>query len=117
MLDRDAQTLEECLYAVGHILEYTEGITDMNALEADVKTFDAVLLNFIVLGECSNRLSDVTKLASPDTDWRAIKDFRNFIAHDYFGLDNDIIWSAIQYHLPRLKGELVRLINERGSSK
>jgi uncharacterized protein with HEPN domain len=109
MLDRDPQTLRECLYAVGHILEYTQGFSDMGSLEADVKTYDAVLLNFILLGECSNRLSDATRAESPDTDWRAIKDFRNFIAHDYFGLDKDIIWSAIQYHLPRLKAELERL--------
>lgn len=113
MLDRDPQTLEECLYAVRHILEYSEGFEDMPSLESDVKTYDAVLLNFILLGECSNRLSDATKAASADTDWRAIKDFRNFIAHDYFGLDTDIIWSAITYHLPRLKVELERLLASR----
>jgi uncharacterized protein with HEPN domain len=109
MLDRDKQTLEECIYVVGQILEYTQGIPDMSSLEADPKTYDAVLLNFIVLGECSNRLSEETKDQTPDTDWRAIKDFRNFIAHDYFGLDKDIIWSAIQNHLPELKNELLRL--------
>ncbi|MCB9205489.1 MAG: DUF86 domain-containing protein [Flavobacteriales bacterium] len=113
MLERDVLILEECLYAVRHILEYAQDIQDMTSLEADSKTYDAVLLNFIVLGESANKLSEATKKLSPETDWRAIKDFRNFIAHDYFGLDKDVIWSAIQYHLPRLKDELERLIKER----
>jgi uncharacterized protein with HEPN domain len=112
MHKHDRRTLEECLYAIGHILEYTEGIFDMQTLVADPKTYDAVLMNFIVLGECATRLSEEVKAQAPDTDWRAIKDFRNFVAHDYFGLDQNIVWAAIEHHLPALKEDLEALVNK-----
>ena len=76
---------------------------------ADSKTYDAVLMNFIVLGEATMRLSNNTKEQLPDINWRAIKDFRNFLAHDYFGIDENVVWSAIQYYLPDLKKGLERL--------
>jgi len=28
----------------------------------------------------------------PDYEWRMIKDFRDFIVHEYFGVDERIIW-------------------------
>ena len=28
-------------------------------------------------------------------DWKRIKDFRNFVAHDYFGIDAEEVWQII----------------------
>jgi uncharacterized protein with HEPN domain len=38
-----------------------------------------------------------------------IKDFRNFIVHEYFGVDSKIVWDAVRYELPNLKKEIARL--------
>jgi uncharacterized protein with HEPN domain len=35
----------------------------------------------------------------PDYDWRMIKDFRNFIVHEYFGVDLQIIWDITKLEL------------------
>lgn len=67
-------------------------------------------MNFIVLGESSWKLSDDIRNALPHVDWRAIKGFRNFVAHDYFGVDENIVWAAIQFHLPQLKEDLEGLL-------
>jgi uncharacterized protein with HEPN domain len=39
----------------------------------------------------------------PDYDWRMIKDFRNFIVHEYFGVDLQIIWDITKFELNVLK--------------
>ncbi len=39
-------------------------------------------------------------------DWQKIYDFRNVLAHDYFGIDAAEVWEIIQKHLPKLKAEL-----------
>ncbi len=109
MLDKDSANIQDILYAIGHIEEYVVGITSMEDLMSDAKTYDAVLMNFIVLGEASNRLSDGIKMQLPNVDWRAIIGFRNFVAHDYFGVDINIVWAAIKVHLPELKRELKEL--------
>jgi uncharacterized protein with HEPN domain len=105
MHERDLTLIRESLYAIGHINEYVEGFKTISELIADSKTYDAVLMNFIVLGEAASRISDEGKTAIKNVDWRAMKDFRNFLAHDYFGVDENIIWAAIKHELPRLKEE------------
>jgi uncharacterized protein with HEPN domain len=41
-----------------------------------------------------------------------IKDFRNFIVHEYFGVDPEIVWDAVIKELPVLKKEMNLLIEE-----
>ncbi|TZF86519.1 DUF86 domain-containing protein (plasmid) [Pedobacter sp. BS3] len=42
--------------------------------------------------------------------WREIKGFRNYIVHEYFGLDADIIWQIIQTDLSMLKSKIDHII-------
>lgn len=110
MLKKDRRAIEECLYAINSIQDYTKEILSIGTLTDDRKTYDATLMNFIVLGESAGKLSDELKEQMTGIDWRAINGFRNFVAHEYFGLDENIVWSAILYHLPPLKEELVRVL-------
>jgi uncharacterized protein with HEPN domain len=41
--------------------------------------------------------------AAPHIAWRAVSDFRNILAHQYHGIDYDIVWSVIVNDLPPLK--------------
>jgi len=41
-----------------------------------------------------------------------IKDFRNFIVHEYFGVDEKIVWDAAQIELNELESRIVRLKEE-----
>lgn len=58
--------------------------------------------NFEIIGEASTRLSTNFKTLHPHIEWRIIKDFRNFIIHDYFGINHQIVWDTIQLRLPAL---------------
>jgi len=51
-------------------------------------------MNFIILGESVSRLSAATIENYPDIDFPRIKAFRNLIAHDYFGVNADIVWHS-----------------------
>jgi uncharacterized protein with HEPN domain len=106
MLERDLFCIEEIQYAIAHIEEYVQDISTIEGLQEDSKTYDAVLMNFIIIGEAANRMSESFKESLPNIDWRAIKGFRNFVAHEYFGVDVNIIWSAIHSNLPELKTQL-----------
>ena len=48
-------------------------------------------------------------------EWQDIKDFRNLLIHEYFGVDLEIVWRAVQDDLPAL----IDAINEilRGESE
>jgi len=91
--------------SIDKILDYTKGMT-FDAYEADPKTKDAVERNFEIIGEAASRIPDDFKNKHPHIEWRIIKDFRNFIIHEYFGINNQIVWDIIQYRLADLLKEV-----------
>lgn len=95
--------------SIGKILEYTAGMT-FESYEADSKTKDAVERNFEIIGEAASRIPDEFKKLHPGVEWRIIKDFRNFIIHEYFGINNQIVWDTIQFRLPDLLQDISSLI-------
>lgn len=103
MLDKDKANLEDCIYAISHIEEYTQNIFSADDLFADTKTYDAVLMNFVIIAEACKRMSEDIQQRNSDIPWQSIRGFRNYIAHDYFGLDIDMIWQSITIELPKLK--------------
>ncbi len=112
MLDLDKKCIEEALFSLNKIKEYLKVTHSKEQFIDDSRTHDAVLMHFIVLGESCNKMSDELKKNNQHIDWRGANDFRNFLAHDYFGVSDDIVWSVIQFHLPQLKADLEKLIEE-----
>jgi uncharacterized protein with HEPN domain len=41
-------------------------------------------------------------LAHPEIPWRDMRDMRNFVVHEYFGISDKIIWDTVQNNLPPL---------------
>ena len=93
--------LEDILEAAIKVQKFTQGIT-FDQFLLDEKTIDAVIRNFEIIGEASNRLSPDFKAKHEHIDWVRIKGFRNRIVHDYFGIDHSIVWKIIQSLLPEL---------------
>jgi len=75
---------------------------NFESYDHDSKTKDAVERNFEIIGEAASRLSEDFKMQYPEIEWRILKDFRNFIIHEYFGINNSIVWDTIQFRLPQL---------------
>ncbi len=87
--------------SIKNILEFTNGMT-LEGYESDLRTRFAVERNFEIIGEAASRISEDYKLNHPEIEWRILKDFRNFIIHEYFGINNEIVWDTIQLKLPDL---------------
>ena len=105
----DRLLLEDMADGVGKILRYTEGKTAKDWHE-DEFLQDAVIRNFEVIGEACRNLSHAFTRANPDTDWQGIRDFRNLLVHEYFGVDPTIVWDIIVGELPALQRKLQVLL-------
>jgi uncharacterized protein with HEPN domain len=58
---------------------------------------------------------DELKIKHPNIEWQDIKEFRNLLTHEYFGVDLEIVWKIVQDDLPGLIGavrETLRKQNE-----
>ncbi|WP_378144844.1 DUF86 domain-containing protein [Cnuibacter sp. UC19_7] len=54
----------------------------------------------IDLSAAADRLPQSYREAGADVDWRGIRAVRNFIAHDYDGTDDEILWQAVAVQFP-----------------
>ncbi|MBW1903335.1 MAG: DUF86 domain-containing protein [Deltaproteobacteria bacterium] len=68
----------------------------------DRKTYSAVIREFEIIGEAVGKLPNEIKQRRLDVEWQDIKDFRNLLIHEYFGVDLEIVWKIIQDDLPIL---------------
>lgn len=102
------------LDAARKISRFSSGFSDADMLFQDEKTFDAVLMNFVVIGEAVARLTKEITEVYQDVPWAKIKDFRNIIAHNYFGVDAEEVWQIIQNNLPELKQYIQEIFNAEG---
>lgn len=112
MSEKDKGNLLAIIDASEKIIRFTDAIQDADAFYADEKTFDAALMNFIVIGESVGRLSDEIIESNPQIVWRKIKGFRHIIAHDYFGVDAEEVWEIIQHHMPKLIEDINQIIKK-----
>ena len=101
--------IEDIIKAIDNIEEYTKGQT-LDTFLQDKKTCDAVIRNIEIIGEAVSHLPNDFKHQHNQIPWQIIKDFRNKLAHEYFGVDLTIIWNTIQSRLISLKPELLKII-------
>jgi len=114
MSERDEVVLlNDISEAIQNIFEFTRGYS-FEQYGADIKTRHAVEHNFMIIGEAVARLPEPFKLQHKTVNWRQVKDFRNVIVHDYFGIDNAIVWDIIQLNLADLLQEITSILqNEK----
>lgn len=102
MSKRDTKLLFKDIIESGQkIIGYTSGMSYNDFINSSI-TIDAVIRNFEIIGEASNRLPDEIKDSLPDLNWTKIRGFRNRLAHDHFGIDYQLVWSTIEELLPNL---------------
>lgn len=70
----------------------------------------AVERNIEIIDEAMNRILKTDRNIAI-TNSRKIVDARNYIIHGYDSLSVDILWSMVINHLPKLKNEVIALLN------
>ncbi len=69
----------------------------------------AVLYHIAVIGEAVNNILRMQPGISI-TSARKIVNTRNYIIHGYDSLDDEILWSIVINHLPKLEEEVTKLL-------
>lgn len=81
------------------------------AYQNDLRTRRAVERNVEIIGEAMNRILQKDE-SFHLINSRKIVDTRNRIIHGYDSVSNEIIWGIVIKHLPILKIEIEKLLNE-----
>ena len=104
---------------LGHIVQAIDRVhryvADMHEADflTDEKTQDAVIRNFEVIGEASNNVKKHhPNFASqhPEVPLNFAYEMRNALAHGYFKIDFEVVWTTIHADLPGLRAQIAALI-------
>jgi uncharacterized protein with HEPN domain len=103
----------DILDAIKKIEAYVEGMS-FRQFQSDSKTVDAVIRNFIVIGEAARSVPVEISDKHPHIPWRLMGDMRNFAIHEYWGVELRTIWETIKKDLPPLIPLLDIVLKEGG---
>ncbi|PIP26928.1 MAG: hypothetical protein COX30_04620 [Candidatus Moranbacteria bacterium CG23_combo_of_CG06-09_8_20_14_all_39_10] len=108
-MKNDNTYLEHILEAINSIESYL-GDSDYEDFKNNEMVIDAVVRKLEIIGEASNNLSEKFKRENPEMPHRDAIDMRNFLIHEYFGVNTKIVWKTYKNNLPELKKFIKELL-------
>ena len=112
--------LTDVFRSIEKIERYTFGLT-FDEFEKNDLIVDGTVLNLEIIGEAISNIPKPLLADFPNIEWNRAIGFRHLSAHEYFGLDTEIIWSIVQHRLEEMKEAVTILITkssemDRGST-
>jgi uncharacterized protein with HEPN domain len=103
--------LNDIIESIKLIEKYIRGATYRNFLNDSVMR-DAVIRRFEIIGETTKNIPMRIRKEYPEIPWRQMAGMRDMLAHEYFGIAIKRIWDTAQKDLPKLKKQIVKLLEK-----
>ena len=112
--DKNALFLLAILEAVEKIKIYANGYSDAKMLfEAeDQMPYNGICHLLLAVGEESKKIEITLKETQSFISWDEIAGLRNRIAHDYRGIDNDIVFQIVKHELDTLQKACEKMLQQ-----
>lgn len=94
------------------ILKFTTHLSYIDFVRDDLR-YDATLRNLEMIGEAAKNISEETRIKYADVKWRKMAGFRDILAHNYFGISDEIVWDIVENEIPRLAEQIQFILNEK----
>lgn len=98
--------------SIEKIEKYTKDVAFADFAK-DLKTIDAVVRNLSIIGEAVKNIPDDIKMAHSEIAWHEIMGMRNKVVHEYFSVDEEILWKTIQNDLPLFKKQIGEILDNQ----
>lgn len=103
--------LDDILQATNKIESFISGMS-LEKFTEDVKTQDAVIRNFEIIGEAVKNIPEDVKKKYPDVSWRSAGEMRDFLIHAYPDVIPDVVWKTAIDDLPKFKKQITAIKND-----
>ncbi len=97
--------LKDIYDAIDEIEEFTKGLTEKD-FAANKMAVRAIITDLIIIGEAVNKIPTYVKYNYRQIPWRTwerMRETRNELAHEYYNVKPEVLWSIVKYELPPLK--------------
>lgn len=96
------ERLQHIIQAIDRILKFTDDL-DFGEFSKNEMAQYAVIKNFEIIGEAAYQLPKSFIENHSTIEWRKIIAFRHILVHDYYKVNLEIVWKAIENKLVDLK--------------
>lgn len=93
--------MRDILESIANVRSYTGGMTFEDFAE-DKKTVRAVAYEIGVIGEAARHVPPGVRERYPEVPWSEMQGIRNVVVHEYFRIDELILWDTVERDLPPL---------------
>jgi uncharacterized protein with HEPN domain len=110
------ERIEDILACARNILEFTAGMDPVGFLD-DPRTSHAVAFEFTSMSEAARAMPIEIQKRYPLIPWGKMQAIRNVLVHEYFRIDEEILWSASQEEIPSLIAQLEEILRQNPTGK
>jgi uncharacterized protein with HEPN domain len=90
------------------VQDFTAGMTFESFLD-DPRTIRAVAFEFTTIGEAARAIPVEVQERHQEVPWGKMHGIRNVLVHEYFRIDEEILWKASQEDIPPLIAALEKI--------
>ncbi|MFM7234958.1 MAG: DUF86 domain-containing protein [Flavobacteriales bacterium] len=105
--------LDAMLLSMRKIRAYTADFKSFEDFDRDELVKDAVIRNFEIMGESVKHVPFNFQRKHREIPWNHIIALRNFIVHEFFDVDDEVLWEIIQTDLSRNIADLEEIVSRR----
>ena len=84
--------------------------------EKGLEKLDSICMQLIAIGEALKKIDKVTEgtllIKYPQVEWDKAKKMRDIIAHHYFDIDEEVVFTVCQKHLPVMLKAVEKIIED-----
>ena len=99
---------EDILESIELVQKYVTG-KSLEQFRTDKLLQDGIIRRMEIIGEAVKHVPQDIRVKYPEIPWRDISGMRNFLIHEYFGVNLNWVWETIKNELPELEKQ-IRLI-------
>lgn len=104
------ERLRDILDAIANVERYAA--RGRRAFETDELIQKWFVRHLQIIGEAAYALPRELRDREPDIPWTKIMGMRHILVHDYFAVDTDVVWDAVERDLPDLKVKIEAILRK-----
>ena len=103
--------LQDIIDAICQLEKITQDIT-FEEFSTKMEIFLSVVKLIEIIGEAVKNIPEAVKINYPQIPWKNIAGMRDKLVHEYWAIDEQVVWKVIQKNLYPLKGTIANIIEE-----